>query len=336
MQKANVFLVLFAAIALQALCPITSLAGDGGEPGKRTGQVGEDRWVPSLAITSGITIQQQRGFAYSELVSGTNPVFLRGAVEGNDLSVAPFVGGSLEVMTPALAIPTRPRLFVSAEILPTFASSRDLALEGNPTCVRGPEPDAPCARDEPAGWRRTPFNEESANGEGTRTSAKIDTLVFGANVGVAFPVQLGDRQIRIKPSLGWIHYEVEASGRVVDGACDPTSRCTDVTPFPGTTFDGFLRETILTASDSRRFNGIGPGLDVEIDTGQFGSLGVSLFLGGRAYYILGDRRISFSTSETFVDQIGTDRAVGRFEVGVASWMLRAHAGLRVQWLGSWR
>ena len=51
-------------------------------------------------------------------------------------------------MTPALPIPTRPRLFVSGEILPTFASDRDLALEGDPGCVRGPEPDAPCARDE--------------------------------------------------------------------------------------------------------------------------------------------------------------------------------------------
>ena len=36
----------------------------------------------------------------------------------------------------------------------------------------------------------------------------------------------------------------------------------------------FLRETILTASDSQRFNGIGPGLDVEMDTGRFGPLGV--------------------------------------------------------------
>ncbi len=57
------------------------------------------------------------------------PVPLRGSVDGDDLAVSPFVGGVLELMTPALPIPTRPRLFVSGEVLPTFAFKRNVALE---------------------------------------------------------------------------------------------------------------------------------------------------------------------------------------------------------------
>ena len=353
MRRGVSFVRMFGAVvALQALLPITSLATDAGDPEQPAKQAGEDRWVPSLAITSGITIQKQQGLAdsvlFEDINSNPSPVRLRGFVNGDDLAVSPFVGGTLELMTPALPIPTRPRLFVSGEILPTFASDRELAIEGDPDCVRGPQPDDPCARDED-GSRRTAFSDTAANGVGSSTSAQIDTLVFGASLGVAFPLKVGKRQLRIKPSVGWIHYKVETNGLVVDAACDtfdtpmgPENRCTDVTLVPGDPPEpGFLRETILTASKSRRFNGIGPGLDIEMDTGRYGPLGVSLFMGARAYAVLGDRTISFGATESFTDQISdpnsegkTDVAVGRFEVKVDPWIYRGHVGIRFRWLGS--
>jgi hypothetical protein len=338
-KRANLFLLVGAVVALQALFPIASLAAAGGDPAEPARQAGEDRWVPSLAITGGATIQDQHGVADSVLFEDMSPtpVPLRGFVNGDDLAVSPFVGGSLEVMTPVLPIPTRPRLFLSGEILPTFASDRDVALEGDPGCVRGPLPDAPCARDIEE-FGATTFGEDAINGEGTKTTAQVDTLVFGASLGVAFPLRFGRRQLRIKPSVGWINYKVEAEGLVVDGACDPPNGCTDTIiefpPFPPIVNEGFLRETTLTAGDSQRFNGIGPGLDIEMDAGRFGPLGVSLFLGGRAYRILDDRTITFGTTEAFDDQLGTDVAVAGFEVEVDPWMYRAHVGIRFQWLGS--
>ena len=204
-----------AIAALGALFPIASLATDAGKSDGPAKQAGEDRWVPSLAITSGATIQQQKGWVDSCLFSddmmpddrscnsrgsGTAPPDpeLRGFIKGDDLTVAPFVGGSLELMSPALPIPTRPRLFLSGEILPTFASDRDFATQGNPGCVRSPDTGDPCAKDED-GSRDTPYGIDSANGTGSRTSAKIDTLVFGASLGVAFPLKVGKRQIRLKP-----------------------------------------------------------------------------------------------------------------------------------------
>jgi len=336
-KGANLFGIIFpiigALVAFRAVYPSASLAADGGEANERAQQAGEDRWVPSLAITSGVTIQNQDGFANSVLFEDLNPtpVPLRGMVDGNDVAVSPFVGGALEVMSPALPIPTRPRLFASGEILPTFATDRNLAIDGDPGCIRGPEPESPCARDED-GSRKTPFGESAANGQGTRTSAQVDTLVFGASVGVAFPLQIGRRPLRIKPSFAWINYKVDAEGLVSDAACAPTDQCTD-TIGPPPSF-GFLRETILSANDSQRFNGIGPGLDVEMDTGQFGPLGISLFMGGRAYAIVGDRTISFGTTESFDDVIGTDVAAAQFEVEVDPWIYRAHVGIRFQWLGT--
>ena len=127
-KRANLFLVIGAVLARQALFPIASLAADGGPEGA---QAGEHRWVPSLAISGGVSIQDMQGSAEGfirrnvRLPDRPNPGArpLRDLSEGSDLVVSPFVGGSLEVMTPALPIPTRPRLFLSGEILPTFASN---------------------------------------------------------------------------------------------------------------------------------------------------------------------------------------------------------------------
>jgi hypothetical protein len=182
------------------------------------------------------------------------------------------------------------------------------------------------------------FEETAANGEGSSTSAQIDTLVFGAGLGVSFPARIGKRQLRIKPSAGWISYEVDAEGVVVDAACDPPERCISqsfefIPGFP-IIIPGFLRETILEGSASQRFHAVGGGLDIEMDTGRFGPIGASLFLGARFYRVLGDRTISFEASEAFDDQIGEDLAVGSWEVEVNPWMYRAHVGIRFQWLGS--
>jgi hypothetical protein len=57
-------------------------------------------------------------------------------------------------------------------------------------------------------------------------------------------------------------------------------------------------------------------------------------MGGRAYAIVDDRTISFGTQEVYDDQLGTDRAAGRFEVEVDRWLYRAHVGIRFHWLGS--
>ncbi|HEY8153574.1 MAG TPA: hypothetical protein VII72_05540 [Myxococcota bacterium] len=327
----SVFLTVGALLALQVLSPSAVRAQDGADGG----QAGEDRWVPSFSITGGALIQNQDGFVDSFQFEdgGTTPVALQGVVDGNDLNVAPFVGMNLEVMSPAIPIPTRPRVFLGGEFLPTFATERRVALDKDPGCLKGPLPDAPCIQDI-VGIPISPIPEDALVGEGSKTTAEFDLLVFGANLGVSFPARIGKRQLRIKPSFGWINYKVKATGLVSDGDCNPDTRCTPISPNPPTVQPGFLRETTLEGSDSLYFNGIGPGLDVEMDVGRYyGWLGVSLFLGGRAYRTLGDRTIEFGTSQAVVDQLGSDVAFANWEVEVDPWMYRAHVGIRFQWLG---
>jgi hypothetical protein len=327
----SVFWILGGLLALQTPFPAGSRAAEGEAPAAAND---EARWIPSLAITSGVDIQKMDGYANSVVFEdgSPNPVPLQGEVEGDDLAVSPFVGGSLQLLSPVLPVPTRPRVFLAGEILPTFSSERDVAVDGDPGCVAGPRPGDPCASSLTE-IPRTTFGEDAATGTGTTVSAQVDTWAFGAQLGVAFPVRFRNRQLRIKPSFGWINYQVKAGAFVVDADCDPNARCTISEPIGGLILPGFLRETTLEAHVSKNFNGIGPGLEIEMDAARAGPVGVSLFLGGHAYRLLGDRSIQFGADESFDDQLGMDEAVGEFEVDLNPWMYRGHVGIRFHWLG---
>jgi hypothetical protein len=147
-------------------------------------------------------------------------------------------------------------------------------------------------------------------------------------------VQFQERQLRIRPSIGWINYKVDGKGKVVDGQCNPPDQCVDTVLFPPFVTPGFLRDITLTGNGSKYFNGIGPGLDVEMDVGRYGPLGVSLYAGARAYYILGDRSFSFDASEEVDDELGNDLATATWDVEVDPWMYRGNIGIRFQWLGA--
>ncbi len=328
--------MICALVALRALLASAAFADDEVEP---VLQAGENRWVPSLAIESGLTIQQQRGSADSLLFQdgSTTPVPLRGFITRDDVPVSPFVGAALELMTPAFAIPTRPRLFLAGEILPTFANEHSVAVEGDPGCIRSPLPGSPCAADVTEIGTAT-YAQDAANGKGTRTAAQIDNLVFGANLGVSFPFQFRMRQMRFKPSIGWINFKVNATGFVSDAACNPTEQCTDtiteIPGFPPFITPGFLREVSLHGAGDQYFNGIGPGFDIDMDVGRYGPLGVSLLVGMRAYRVIGDRKITFGASQSFNDQLGNDVATASFKVEVDPWMFRGNLGIRFEWLGA--
>jgi hypothetical protein len=337
--------VFFRVVALCWLLVAAPAAAAGRAGVREGGQAGEDRWVPSFSIGSGLFFENQKGFnnSFQEQSGGTiTPASLQGVVTGSDLLVEPFVGPGLELMSPALPIPTRPRFFLGGEFLPTFSNDHQIAFKGDPDCIHGPRLFDPCVS-EMTTLPSASFEESGAQGQGVSTTTTFNLLVWGANFGVAFPAQIYRRQLRIKPYLAWINYEVESSGLVVDAECTPApvppppqqqlrlSRCVPTVQFPTV---GALRETRLEGSASQRYNAIGPGLDVELDVVRYRSwLGVSLFAGARAYRTLGDRTIEYSASESFSDSFGNDTAFANWEVEIAPWMYRAHVGIRFHWLG---
>ncbi len=383
LASVNKFVSWSAVLALLAFLPAASSAREEEQAKER--QAGEDRWVPSLAVTSGITIQsQEASVALLSSLSGLDEDF---STDGDDLAVSPYVGANLELMSPALPLPGRPRVFLGAEILPTFAATRDVAKIGNPSGFEvrleiDPNPPSPVIPGKTLDYALAGYPENTILGVGSATSAEIDSLVFGAGVGVAFPFEVRGRPLRLKPSIGWIRYKIDVEGRALKAECPPyqfgtvtTTACIAYDPggpfLPPPAVDGFTREIVLGAQGSQSFNGIGGGLDIEMDVFRVGQLGVSLFLGGRFYWTLGDRTIELGKSVPFdreemlrpvsVDeypdapyypppedypvppggyQFGTNVALpeetftANWSFEVDPWMYRVGLGLRFHWLGS--
>src|SRR5262245_42533086 len=305
-------------------------------------------WVPSLAITSGATIQTESGLQSSTAFDGeTNTISpLRPTLGDSDEQASVYVGGALELLTPALPVLGSPRFFAAGEFLPTWGPERQVQ-DAEPSRIRGPEQDAVIAAEETpthhldrpgTRGRGVPFGEAEARGDGMRLRYQVEQWVYGAKAGLSFAFELGGRQVRLKPSVGWIHYEVEAKGLIVHPQCSPTTRCTNTYRQDGTLLQaGFLREVILSAQDTGAFDGVGPGLDVEMDTGRFGPIGASIFAGLHAYYIPGDRDIHFNASQAYDDQLSPSAAVdvdsAFWQLRVDPWFWRAGIGIRFHWLG---
>jgi hypothetical protein len=163
-------------------------------------------------------------------------------------------------------------------------------------------------------------SETNVGGQGSSTTAEVKPLLLSAGAGVAFTLEPWERRLRIKPSVEYLREEIEVTG-VVHRAEDTTPP-----PIPGdTTADRFIE---MQGSGQKTYHGIGPGLEVELDTARAGPFMLTIFVSGAAYKILGDREVSFTDS--FTDEFGTETAAWSFEK--PAWSYRAGVGLRFRWL----
>ncbi len=311
----------------------------------------DSRWIPSFALTGGVTWGQQHAIVASDCrAPGSDPPAatscdpaepgfgseLRPGDKGEDRAVTPYVGGNLQLLTPALATIGRPRLFVDVELPYHFGIDRNVAQNQRPTGLREPEGEGITEQ----------LDENALLGAGSRTRSEIQGLVFGASAGVSFAFEAWGRQLRLKPSAGWIRYEIDVRGRVESGICNnanvnhpnPNVRERDTCDLDGRNLGmtrGFTRTVTLLADDTQWFDGVGPGLELEMDAGRFGPFGLSLFLGGEAYYLFGDRTIALSATRTIgPDTLGDPVDYhADFSLRVAPWLYRAGLGMRFSWLG---
>jgi hypothetical protein len=345
----NLFVIGLVGIAvLSGWFAAPASAAEEGEPesaseaesaSEEGARAGDHRWVPSLAIISGVTFQQQSATvvssdSFGNPIGGRCPQDVRlmpgittaadCLVDGTQWAVSPYVGANLEILTPTLSLPGRPRIFLNGAVLPSFAPDREIALEGDPGEFEVPS--------------TIRYPDTAVLGQGSSTTATLDTWVFAAAIGVAFPFEFKGRRLWAKPSVGWIRYKMDVQGLVRDVQCAPfppppaqvTTQCEDL---PNQNFTGFRRDVSLSASDSQWYDGVGPGFELEMMVGRFGPIGSSLFIDAHAYRILGDRSVFLSDSASFDDVLGTDDYNAAWSFEVDPWMLRAGAGVRFQWLG---
>ncbi len=253
------------------------------------------KWVPSLALTTGILISSARG----EVSSTVRPSAI-----GTDNLTSPWLGGSLEIMTPSWEpLGERTRFFVHGGVAGNFGFERDLAKEGSP----GPfiTPTDPF------------FNDEMlVRGQGSVT--RVEPTGFQASAGVGFSITIDTewRPIRIKPSLEYLVEEVQVSGLVHRAVSDDP------------TIPSFYLLAI-SGAEEKFFHSIGPGLEIEADITRKGPLLLALTASGGAYHLLGDRDVEFSSTIVGADATGTESATWSYRKD--PWTYRFDVGVRFRW-----
>jgi hypothetical protein len=337
-MRPRVNLIFAARTACGAIAALLLAALPSSAQDRAAGHSIDERWIPSFAFTSGVFWGRQHATVSSDCrAPGSNPPaptscnpntpigsqLRQGAVD-DELAATPYVGGNLSLLTPALASARlgRPRLFASLELPYMFGIDRNVAQKERPTGIA--EPDNPNAGEL--------LDEGALLGVGSRTRSEVQGLAFGANAGGAFAFEAFGKQFRVKPWAGWLRLQIGVRGRVEHGLC--LNYC-DVDGIQHPSGFGFTRVISLKAHDSLWLDGVGPGLDFEMDTGRFGPYTVSLFMGGGGYYLLGDRSVEFETQHTIgPDPLGAPVDYhAAFSFRVSPWLYRAGVGLRLSWVG---
>ena len=228
------------------------------------------RWVPSLAITTGLVADGARGGVDSSL---------RPSAAGTDSFVSPWLGASVGVASPALeVVGIRSRLFVHAGIAGNFGVERDLAKEGSPGPFVTPN--------------RPRYGEETVQGQGSKATVGPGGLQASAGWGVSIEVDTPWRKIRVKPSFEYLYEQVRVSGTV--------RRARDDDPL----IPSFFFFTI-SGSRNKDFHGIGPGLELETDVSRVGPFDIALALSASVYKIFGDRDVAFTRTDPTATESAT-------------------------------
>jgi len=275
-------------------------------------------WVPSFALYGGVMFQGFKGSVMSGPVTGdqlpTTEQPIRPSASGKDLNVGAIVSGSLEIMSPRFVDRFgRPRAFVHGDVGGYFGFKRDVAKEG----VTGPLEPAP---------NLLFLNEMTILGQGSRTTAETQGFLVTAGAGIAFSFDAFGRRMRIKPSFEYLREKIEVTG-VVQRAVQIDGTATMLSDF---------RLIELNGKQSRVYNGIGPGLELEMDAARAGPVMLTVFFSAQAYRFLGDLDMQFSESTTpacspplCTPPVPPETAEWSFEK--KPWAYRGGVGVRFRW-----
>ncbi len=282
-----------------------------------------DRWVPSVSVGLGLLMQDISGDIESTDLLGpfdhtnpsqTNPIpTVRPPTSGTDLTLTPLFSAAVEGMTPGLRsipflpeieIPGAPRLFVHAEVVPAFGLTYRTAKEGDP------RPNSLTN----AFLRPNSFiPERVVYGQGSVIESQVQRWSYSAGAGIAMTIDIFDRRFRVKPSFEWMTEKIELKGEA--------RRAIALVYEPRTATD--LRYEVFKASKSKRYYGLGAGLEFELDTRRAGPFLVSVFGNARGYRFMGNGKIRVKASNTYGEEV-------TFEIKRDRYAYRATTGIRLR------
>jgi hypothetical protein len=270
------------------------------------------RWVPSFALLAGANAQNAEGFLETSDVLGPSwptaePKILPEAPRSESTRMmTPFVGASMELMTPAWAsLPGRPRAHARVDVNYAFGPKYNIPMIGDPgTFTTSPSV--------------TSVTEGKIQGQGGKTTALVKPLLITAGAGFAVTLKAWDRVLRIKPSVEYVREEIKLSGVVRRAVAQGPSAPSSVDP-------PYFRHITLTGRDTKVYHGLGPGLELELDTRRAGPFVLSLFLGAKAWAFLDDdKQVVFAENEWGEWAL--------FELQKDRWAFGGNIGLRFRWV----
>lgn len=264
-----------------------------------------DRWAPAFSGFGGVITQEWQARGDSEA---------RPAFDGDANVVFPFVGVGAELMTPSpISSWGKPRLFVHGDVAASFDSGWNTAKDNNAGRVNFPIIDVDM--DGVPDPVQPPV--ASARGAGSTARHEAQTARFSAGLGVAFEFLLLDRTLRLRPSVEYQWQETEFRVRV--GAAESLGGTTNCP----------CRILQLDTRESHAFHGIGPAVELELDTGRAGPFILSLYAGIQSYYTIGQREIRVRTAGAF-DDGKLSSAETTFERD--PWSFNGILGIRFRWM----
>ena len=258
---------------------ILALVGVGAAAAQDDRDAELDRWVPSVGFIVGVGSQQAEGHITTSQVVGpqnSNPALVgQPVIAGTPQTtrtrmMTPFIGGSFEIMTPSwTGLRTDPRLFANVDVTFAFPPQYNIPNIGSLGPLRPPP------------GRATGLNESNLLGQGARLRAEVQPLFLMAGAGIAFTFRPGERALRIKPSVQYVREEINVSG-LAQRAVQPN--------LVGPTLNQF-RRILLSVEQTVVYHGVGPGLDVELDTRRAGPFVLTVFAGAKAWNFLNNDKL---------------------------------------------
>lgn len=277
-----------------------------------------DRWVPSLALISGLNAQRVQGTVITTDVVGT-PTFPlppnpnatpQPIVPGTPLTartrmMTPYVGASLELMTPSWTpLPSDPRLYVHADVSYAFGPVYNIPKIGDPGVFVPPS-------------NLGNFTTTTIRGQGAYLTAEVNPLLVAAGIGFAFTFEAGDRTLRVKPSFEYMREEVQLTGLV--------RRAVGPAPNGGASNIAAFRPITFQIDETHVYNGLGAGLELEMDTAKVGPVMLTLFANAKAWNFLDNELLTFEDADPYGE-------AAWFQFLKNEWAFNGALGLRFRWV----
>ena len=293
-----------------------------GSAARAEGRNPDDLWRPSAALQVAMAVRNFDSDLSSTPIMGPplpgqplrvdsnhGPTTVWFPAGGSATNVTPVVSGVLELMSPRITKRAwSPRFFIDASIDSDQGPERDLAKTGVPGVLQV----------NPEALAFSPFfPENSISGQGAVTSIDIKPSAYTVGAGVAFSMDVGERRVRIKPSVQFSSFRVRYSG--------VTSRAVDqlATGLPDNIDD--FRLITLGVGKTEKYNAIGPALEVELDTARYGPLTLGVYIKGSLQAILGNTSFDMSASNEYGE-------TGFYDFEIERYGYRVGTGFRISWV----